>query len=319
MAMGDYERLQKEFEDFQESSKDLEHQYEVSLNQSEAKAAKLEEQICRQQAEATALRATNSQLEITISSLQEENSDLQAQLVQITAMFHSLEQENDALERRGRINESTATRNLEELERAVERVALLEGELALSRTQAAEREERLRQEIQDLRADRCVGPPPTATAAGLASTYLPGAQPNTVETPLPTNTSTTPTAPSNEPPHQPPQPPADDRTGLPPSLPPRPQPPEGRTDAEALSPSWPTPPGGGKGAQGGGTPVVSPPSPSGVAATPSAEAVGESGRLRCSDLIAQAQDLECRLTRCCELLLPSLCSPPTGGPTAGNA
>lgn len=145
---------QAEFQEFQESSRDLEAEYETQIQQLEKKNTVATQQLTRYEDENEQLKDKyNSYIATTqrkLNELQDQNKELTGHNGRLTSYIRELEQTNDDLER----GQRTLAASLEDAEarlnQQIERNVLLEDEIS----EKGELEcmvQRLKEEVKDLR------------------------------------------------------------------------------------------------------------------------------------------------------------------------
>ncbi|KAK0169933.1 hypothetical protein PV328_010561 [Microctonus aethiopoides] len=123
------EDVERELEEFQESSQMLEKELETSLEQAEKKNRELRQRNSRLATEVEQLRSRLDQQTADCSVFQTRASELESQHDQLIKYIRELEQKNDDLERAHRINLATEEEIEAKFNSAIEKNALLESEL----------------------------------------------------------------------------------------------------------------------------------------------------------------------------------------------
>ncbi|XP_066593491.1 nuclear distribution protein nudE-like 1-B isoform X2 [Prorops nasuta] len=123
------EDVERELEEFQESSQMLEKELEKSLEQAEAANKEMRQRNARLASEVERLRSNLDQQGSDCSIFQSKMLDLQKQHEELLKYIRELEQKNDDLERAHRVSRVTEEEIEAKFNLAIEKNALLESEL----------------------------------------------------------------------------------------------------------------------------------------------------------------------------------------------
>ena len=148
-----HDLLQKQFEEYQESSSELERTLEHELAEAEGKGDRAEQRVCEVERERDALRSRKAEAEASLAAARTELESLAEKCEALRAQVRQLESANDELTTKHRISDATTERLNTSLDNELERRALLEGELEDVKRLAEEREQRLLEELRDSRAE----------------------------------------------------------------------------------------------------------------------------------------------------------------------
>jgi len=153
--------MESNFEEFQESSHELEHVMDEELKRSEKKVGDLSNLVAKLQTELdltkNKARTAISESERLIAKLQEEVEVLQKSQNKLTEFKRKLEQENDDLEEREREHTESIQQLNENLEKALLSKILLESQIEdLSEQKNMEDIQRLKDEVVDLKSELTV-------------------------------------------------------------------------------------------------------------------------------------------------------------------
>lgn len=150
------EELQQEFQEFQESSRELELEYDTQIKQLEKKNAESQALIERLQEDNEQLRSRyNSSTKDTQSKLNEyqaQIADLSALNNRLTSYVRELEQNNDDLERTKRALAASLEDTESQLNQQIERNVLLENEVS-EKEELVGTIQRFKEEIRDLQQE----------------------------------------------------------------------------------------------------------------------------------------------------------------------
>ncbi|XP_012273574.1 nuclear distribution protein nudE-like 1-B [Orussus abietinus] len=146
------EDVERELEEFQESSQMLEKELETSLEQAEKTNRELRQRNARLASEVEQLRARLDQQTVDCTAFQTQAQDLQAQHERLVKYIRELEQKNDDLERAHRVNMVTEEEIEAKFNLAIEKNALLESELD-EKERLTVVVQRLMDEIRDLKQE----------------------------------------------------------------------------------------------------------------------------------------------------------------------
>jgi len=153
--------MESNFEEFQESSHELEHVMDEELKRSEKKVSDLSNLVSKLQTELdltkNKARTAISESERLVTKLQEEVEVLQKSQNKLTEFKRKLEQENDDLEEREREHTESIQQLNENLEKALLSKILLESQIEdLSEQKNVEDIQRLKDEVVDLKSELTV-------------------------------------------------------------------------------------------------------------------------------------------------------------------
>ncbi|XP_020294921.1 nuclear distribution protein nudE-like 1-A isoform X3 [Pseudomyrmex gracilis] len=146
------EDVERELEEFQESSQMLEKELETSLEQAEKTNRELRQRNARLATEVEQLRMRLDQQSTDCAMFQGKAQDLQQQKEHLLKYIRELEQKNDDLERAHRINKVTEEEIEAKFNLAIEKNALLESELDEKESLKA-KVQRLMDEVRDLKQE----------------------------------------------------------------------------------------------------------------------------------------------------------------------
>jgi len=157
----EFKEMESNFEEFQESSHELEHVMDEELKRSEKKVGDLSNLVAKLQTELdltkNKARTAISESERLITKLQEEVEVLQKSQNKLTEFKRKLEQENDDLEEREREHTESIQQLNENLEKALLSKILLESQIEdLSEQKNMEDIQRLKDEVLDLKSELTV-------------------------------------------------------------------------------------------------------------------------------------------------------------------
>jgi len=151
------ENFNEQFEDFQQSSKELESEMERELQLNEKKLKDLTSQYHRikneyEDSQDKSRRSTEDTNKM-LHSLQDEVETLRKTTGELRREKRLLEQENDELETRVRVSEASLHDLSEKLNKTLEENAWLQTELEEKATRNQETVQRLKEEIKDLQSE----------------------------------------------------------------------------------------------------------------------------------------------------------------------
>ena len=150
------ELARAELDEFLESSKALEEELEAELDASEDKRKKLETALLSAREDIASLKASGGGSSSALHGIDEVQMELAAvkeDLRAVRAANRELEQANDGLEAAKRIRETSAEDMREKLDKALEQIAFLQGDLEEQSEKSAVTIQRLRGEVTDLKSD----------------------------------------------------------------------------------------------------------------------------------------------------------------------
>jgi len=149
-----FNELQSEFNEFQESSRELEIEYETQIKQLETKGREYEKKCLKLESENDQLRNKYSvyvnDTQLKLKEYQEQISTLTASNTQLTNYIRKLEQSNDDLERAQRALSASLADSESRLNQQIEKNVLLENELS-EKEHLECMVQRLKEEARDLR------------------------------------------------------------------------------------------------------------------------------------------------------------------------
>ncbi|UJR21182.1 hypothetical protein I4U23_024280 [Adineta vaga] len=151
-----FERLEIEFDEYQQSSLNYEQELEVQLKQLDSQSHRLQQELFVERTQNEQYRErseqTIKQFDKRFDQLQEELNACKNLNEKLTTYIRELEQTNDDLERSKRTLLDSLSTFETQLNRALEQNALLENELD-EKQQLTETVQRLRDETRDLREE----------------------------------------------------------------------------------------------------------------------------------------------------------------------
>lgn len=150
------EAVRGEFDDFQESSRELEAELEAQLEQAESANKDLLSRIQRVEEENESVKnkldILKNETYVSVTTLEEERAELVALKETLQKYVRQLEQSNDDLERGKRVIMSSLEDFETKLNQAIERNAMLENELD-EKHRMSEMCQRWKDEVRDLHAE----------------------------------------------------------------------------------------------------------------------------------------------------------------------
>ncbi|CAF2411040.1 unnamed protein product [Rotaria sp. Silwood2] len=151
-----FERLENDFDEYQQSSLNYEQELEVQLKQLDSQTHRLQQELFVERTQNEQYRErseqTIKQFDKRLDQLQEELNACKNLNEKLTTYIRELEQTNDDLERSKRTLLDSLSTFETQLNRALEQNALLENELD-EKQQLTETVQRLRDETRDLREE----------------------------------------------------------------------------------------------------------------------------------------------------------------------
>ncbi|CAF3290366.1 unnamed protein product [Rotaria socialis] len=151
-----FERLENDFDEYQQSSLNYEQELEVQLKQLDSQSHRLQQELFVERTQNEQYRErseqTIKQFDKRLDQLQEELNACKNLNEKLTTYIRELEQTNDDLERSKRTLLDSLSTFETQLNRALEQNALLENELD-EKQQLTETVQRLRDETRDLREE----------------------------------------------------------------------------------------------------------------------------------------------------------------------
>ncbi|CAF1364625.1 unnamed protein product [Rotaria magnacalcarata] len=151
-----FERLENDFDEYQQSSLNYEQELEVQLKQLDSQSHRLQQELFVERTQNEQYRErseqTIKQFDKRLDQLQEELNACKNLNEKLTIYIRELEQTNDDLERSKRTLLDSLSTFETQLNRALEQNALLENELD-EKQQLTETVQRLRDETRDLREE----------------------------------------------------------------------------------------------------------------------------------------------------------------------
>ncbi|CAF1264651.1 unnamed protein product [Adineta steineri] len=151
-----FERIENEFDEYQQSSLNYEQELEVQLKQLDSQTHRLQQELFVERTQNEQYRErseqTIKQFDKRFDQLQEELNACKNLNEKLTTYIRELEQTNDDLERSKRTLLDSLSTFETQLNRALEQNALLENELD-EKQQLTETVQRLRDETRDLREE----------------------------------------------------------------------------------------------------------------------------------------------------------------------
>jgi len=149
--------LEESFTDFQQSSKDLEHEMERELTANEKKLKDLTSTYHRLKSEHEEMVEKSRRIAEDsgkmIHNLQEELDTLKKSNLELRKEKQKLEQDNDELERRVRESEASLQDLTEKMNKTLEENSFLQTELEETKTRSQEAQQRIKDEIRDLKLE----------------------------------------------------------------------------------------------------------------------------------------------------------------------
>lgn len=150
-----YEDLNAQYDDFQKSSQEYEHELEVQLKHSETQIKELSSRNNRVASENETLKAKIKDLNISTHILQEELAKFKAVKEEMQKYIRELEQKNDNLEQTNRCAMFSLGEFEAKMNEALEQNAILHSEME-AKDDLAETVQRLRDETRDLKQELAV-------------------------------------------------------------------------------------------------------------------------------------------------------------------
>ncbi len=150
-----YEDLNAQYDDFQKSSQELEHELEVQLKHSENQIKELSSRNNRVANENETLKTKIKDLNISTHVLQEELAKFKAVKEEMQKYIRELEQKNDNLEQTNRCAMFSLGEFEAKMNEALEQNAILHSEME-AKDDLAETVQRLRDETRDLKQELAV-------------------------------------------------------------------------------------------------------------------------------------------------------------------
>lgn len=149
----EYDSLKISFDEFIESSSQLEKELEENLVASEVKYAGLLKKQSETEGKLSTLLEKYSQSSKEITSMQSELTRLRSRVADLEDKKRSLESSNENLTEKVRILETTESDLLHKLQRAEEDIIFLQNDFEELQTERLESERRLKGELTDIQAE----------------------------------------------------------------------------------------------------------------------------------------------------------------------